>query len=207
MTVELCAASSLPCSDQIIEKISPSVHEAGNPYFDFIFGGHESAAAALARWMKRASSEISIERVFCLTLEGQTLGGFIAMPGAELAACRRLDAAALTMSGNRERRELISQRLELTSDLFPAVGEAEFYLSKMWVDPDHQGAGYASVLMEHYLCAGRRRGFTQFRLDVCADNDRAIRIYRRFGFQELRECSAPEAGLRYLAMAAQQSTE
>lgn len=196
------ALSSISSTDEAIQKVLPLVHEAGNPYFDFLFGNHDVAARVLARWMRRPSSELSIERAFCLTVRDQQVGGFLAMSGAELAVCRRLDTSALTMTGGREQREAIVKRLELTRHLFPPVEERDFYLSKIWVDPEHRGAGYGRALMESYVSTGRARGFTQFRLDVRADNEPAIHVYRFFGFKELRESSTGDAGLRYLAMVA-----
>ncbi len=195
--------SALSSSEHFIAKILPWVHEAGNPYFDFLFGGNAAAVSVLDRWMRRKSSEVSIARAALLHGQDEPVAGFIALSGSELNACRRVDMAALTMAGSRRQREEVLERLELVRDLFPLVKEDEFYLSKFWVDGRHRGAGHARELMNSYLAAGRTQGFTRFRLDVCADNERAVRVYRSFGFKEFRETVVLEAGLRYLAMTAE----
>jgi len=203
MMTSAIAANTLSSIDEAIEKILPWVHEAGNPYFDFIFDDRDVARAALGRWMRRASSEISVNRAVLLRGDDEPLGGFIALTGAELSTCRRMDAAALTLSGNRERREGVLKRLETTRDLFIPVRDRDFYLSKFWLDTRYRGAGHARGLMNAYLAAGHRGGYSQFRLDVFADNERAIHVYRSFGFKELGESAVPGAGLRYIAMGAE----
>jgi len=192
------STTSLP--EQLIPKILPFVHEAGSAYFDFLFGA--DAAAVLSRWMLRPSSEVFIERVSLLGEPSDPVGGFIALSGSELSKCRQMDMAALTMSGNRSRREEVAKRLELTRNLFSPVEANEFYLSKFWIDPKHRGAGHGRRLMKSYISAGHARGLTRFSLDVSAQNEPAIRVYRSFGFKEVRESKVPEAGLHYFAMAA-----
>jgi ribosomal protein S18 acetylase RimI-like enzyme len=161
----------------------------------------------LGRWMLRGSSEVSIERVRLLGEPLDPVGGFIALAGAELSKCRQMDMAALTMSGNRSRREEVAKRLELTRNLFSPAGTNEFYLSKFWIDEKHRGAGHGRTLMKSYISAGHARGLTRFSLDVAAQNEPAIRVYRSFGFKEIRESKVPEAGLHYIAMAAEIAAE
>lgn len=195
------STTSNSLSEQLISKILPFVHEAGSAYFDFLLGA--DAVAVLSRWMLRSSSEIFVERVTLLGEPFDPVGGFIALSGSELGKCRQMDMAALTMTGNRSRREEIAKRLELTRNLFAPAAANEFYLSKFWIEAKHRGAGHGRGLMESYISAGHVRGLTRFSLDVSAQNEAAIRVYRSFGFKEIRESKVPEAGLHYVAMAAE----
>lgn len=46
------------------------------------------------------------------------------------------------------------------------------------------GRGVGSMLMDAALQTAESAGFRQVELEVCADNERAIRLYQRFGFGE-----------------------
>ena len=49
---------------------------------------------------------------------------------------------------------------------------------------EHWGMGIGRVLMESCIDCARRAGYTQLELDVVADNERAMSLYRRAGFEE-----------------------
>lgn len=63
---------------------------------------------------------------------------------------------------------------------------AEFGISvkKAW-----WGCGVASTLMEHILVFARETGVEQINLEVRSDNNRAIALYKKFGFRKL--CTFP----------------
>ena len=46
------------------------------------------------------------------------------------------------------------------------------------------GMGIGRVLMETSIDCARKAGFTQLELEVVADNERAVSLYRRAGFEE-----------------------
>ena len=49
---------------------------------------------------------------------------------------------------------------------------------------EHWGLGIGRVLMESCIDCARRAGYTQLELEVVADNERAVSLYRRAGFEE-----------------------
>lgn len=49
---------------------------------------------------------------------------------------------------------------------------------------EHWGMGIGRVLMEASIDCARRAGYTQLELEVVADNQRAVSLYRRAGFEE-----------------------
>ncbi len=196
-----------PAAQELISEILPSIHEAGNPYFDFIFGASDRARTELHKWMKRASSEIFVERVVILRMDDVVVGGFIAVNGKELEGCRRMDMTSLVMSGNRQYREEVSSRLNLVRDLFSRVNADEFYLSKLWVNPDYRGSGCSRTLMKSFIELGLKRGYRNFRLDVSVENRAAVHLYGALGFKAIHESTAPNTPLRYAGMAAEFETQ
>lgn len=49
---------------------------------------------------------------------------------------------------------------------------------------EYWGMGIGRVLMESSIDCARRAGYTQLELEVVADNQRALSLYRREGFEE-----------------------
>ena len=185
--------------DRWIPKAVRWVHEAGNPYYDWFFGGSARAESALAAWMRRPSSEVFVGRIGFLMPDGRAAGGFIALSGGELADCRRADALAAMQTVGPEERGSLLGRMRSARDLFTSVAADEFYLSKMGVVASYRGVGYGARLVTAYLEAGAALGFQRFRLDVWAGNRPAISLYQAAGFRILRESSV-EGRMTYLGM-------
>jgi ribosomal protein S18 acetylase RimI-like enzyme len=183
-----------------LEPMLPLVHEAGNPYFDWFFGDRNRARDALREWMNRRSSEVYVGRMVVATDGVDLIGGFIALPGAELEQCRSADAIAAMKTVGREGLSALRERMRIGQSLFPPVERDDFYLSKIGVLRNRRAHGFGQRLLERYLDEGRQRGLHRFRLDVSTDNESAIRFYERRGFGTLAESSAPEAEITYLAM-------
>jgi ribosomal protein S18 acetylase RimI-like enzyme len=175
------------------------IHAAGQPYVDWLLGGSDAAQRILEEWMRRPSSEAFIGRAFAVD-EDRPVGGFIALPGAELAYCRMQDALAAAAAVPPERRSALIGRLRLGHELFGDVRPDDFYLSRMGVLHHARRRGYGKALVSEYLRQGIRRGFRRFTLDVSSGNDAAIDLYRSAGFAPERQHHASRAGMTYVRM-------
>lgn len=56
-------------------------------------------------------------------------------------------------------------------------------IQNLGVTPSHRGKGLGEALLLKALWGFRRRGLTRVYLEVTANNDAAVRLYRRVGFQ------------------------
>ena len=186
--------ADLPDADRYIQRTLPWVHEAGNPYFDWLFGGAAAAHAVLNAWMSRPSSEVSVRRISILMSPTDASGGFLALSGDELARARRAD----TLATLKEQVPGLRDRLAAARGLFSPVEPDEFYLSKIGVALEFRSTGMGRKLIQEYLDSGRSAGFRRFRLNVSADNDRAVALYRAAGFGV--DARKRRAGMTYLAM-------
>jgi ribosomal protein S18 acetylase RimI-like enzyme len=178
---ELVAAEP-PLPEAWFDPCLAGIHAAGLPYFDLLFGSPEASRAALRNWVLRPSSEVYLGRVRLAVQDGQPLGGFVALTGEELARARRADLMALLAGTPAAMREELLERLRTLGDLFPSVDAGDFYLSKIWVDPERRGHGLGLWLCRRYLATGRELGRERFALDVHEGNEAAIRLYRTLGF-------------------------
>lgn len=161
----------------------PWVHEAGNPYYDWLFGDPARATSALLDWMLRPSSEVFVGRAVLLMERERATGGFIALDGARLRDCRRADALAAVEAAGREGRRALLERMRSARGLFPPVPNDVFYLSKLGVAAASRRAGRGAHLVRAYVAGGRVLGFRRFWLDVHAGNVAAIRLYQAAGFR------------------------
>lgn len=62
---------------------------------------------------------------------------------------------------------------------------AESDVQTIAIAPATQGARLGSLLMDHLIAMARARGATQMMLEVRSDNDRAISLYQRLGFERI----------------------
>jgi ribosomal protein S18 acetylase RimI-like enzyme len=192
-------------ADRWIPQLLPWVWEAGDPYYSWFFHGvlaDDRPQSILAGWMRRRSSEVSLERAVLLRAGDRAVGGFIALGGTDLQACRRADSLAALQATSREGRALLASRIRQSRKLFGPVAADDFYLSKLWVAAGSRRAGHGARILREYLRTGRAGGFRRFRLDVCAQNQAAVRLYLASGFAVLCESGVEgQAGMTYLQMA------
>jgi ribosomal protein S18 acetylase RimI-like enzyme len=108
----------------------------------------------------------------------------------EHAGCQRL------MSEISRRDGFVPESTWLIAHVDRAKGEKEFCgtiqgirdrvgmgaIQNLGVVPGHRGVGLGSVLMMKALEGFRQVGITRVHLEVTAENDGAIRLYRRLGF-------------------------
>ncbi len=182
------------------ETLLPWVHEAGNPYFDWLVGGRETAQEVLRAWMARQSSEVYTARAQILTVDGEALGGFYGIAGADVASCRKADAIALVSADGIHKKDVMF-RLSLGRELFTAPVEDEYFLSRLGVLPAAQGRGMGTRLAESFLRVGTGLGFQRFRLDVHEGNLAAIRLYEKHGFHETHRSTTTDGTMTYLSLA------
>lgn len=197
----ICVPLSLEESTEpFIRAVLPLIHEAGNPYLDWFFGSHERTRVVLDRWLRRGSSEYSIDRVRALLDEGALAGAYVGLGGAELARCRKSDALAALRDAGLEGRTELGERLAERRGLFPPIGDDEFYLSNIGVAASRRGEGLGRVLLGEYLAEGKANGYTRFRLDVDATNAPALRLYESIGFRIVHAHSTGAGRLSYCSM-------
>ena len=194
----LTTLADVPDAEAWIPDLAPWVYGAGNPYFDWFFGGSDIARRVVEAMMRKHSSEFALRWVTALFEGGRPIGGFVALPGGELAASRAADMiTALAEVGTAERPRLAA-RLREARRLFLPVDSDCFYVSKLGVVPEYRGGGLGRALFGASLVRGRAAGFSRFRVDVSIGNIRGIRHYESFGFRSIGRRAVGEIG--YLAM-------
>lgn len=193
-------AADTPNAEHLVLHALPWIMEAGNPYYDVLFGDAVSTLSYLQKWACRGSSEVSIRRVEFLMSDLEVAGGFIALSGGDLRKARRADSVALLTSFAPQDRPALALRLTNVSDLMAPVGDDEYYLSKLGLAQQFRGKKLARMLVDRYIEEGARLGYSRYRLDVNADNEAAIRCYRWAGFEIDRRSQSQDGAFKYYSM-------
>jgi ribosomal protein S18 acetylase RimI-like enzyme len=187
-----------------LEAVIPAVlawlPEAAGAFFDYLFGNHSAAHVMLRDWLVRDSSELSIKRALLLYHGDTAIGGFIALSGRELRACKRADTLALANAVSTGDRAALVHRLRCAASVRQPVAEDVFYLSKLGIDGRHRGRGFGKALALEFFDVGRRRGFRRFELDVEPENTAAICLYESVGMTAVAESSSCDGVLRLRRM-------
>jgi ribosomal protein S18 acetylase RimI-like enzyme len=79
-----------------------------------------------------------------------------------------------------------------------------WWIQSFFIQPAHRGRGVAELLLDHLRSAAQAAGALELRLYAHASNERALRVYRRYGFEvasytimsrSLRDEAAPSGTL------------
>lgn len=104
----------------------------------------------------------------------------------------RVIALALTYPASQNRitpelKELIPQdRLEIVADFFNNRVEGSLFLNTLSVAPEYRNLGIGSYLINFVKTKARTEGFSSVSLFAWADNEGALRLYRRQGFMVVK---------------------
>jgi ribosomal protein S18 acetylase RimI-like enzyme len=107
---------------------------------------------------------------------------FALVPPALLQRKRLIGAMMLARSELLRNDPALAERLKLAAGTFVRPGSSDGYLSRLAVDPAMAGRGLGRRLVEGALAATRDHGLTRCVLEVADTNERAIALYRAFGF-------------------------
>lgn len=158
------------------------IHEAGNPYYDWLFGDAARARAALAVLYAASGSEIAASRVTLLLEEDTLQGLYVALPGAELRRCRLADALLLLGRADGPTKAELRHRLETARGLLADVPPEDLYLSKIGVVPSCRRRGLGGAILDRVMEEARALGHRRLRLDVWEGNEPALALYASRGF-------------------------
>ena len=199
MALEFIRLSDSHQIDAHAPGIASLIYESGPTFFCALFGDERTAVNVLAQWVRRGTSEFSGTRATLALESGTPAGMFIALAGAETTACRRSDLLALMQQARGDRSELV-KKLKALGELTAPVLPDDYYIRTVAVDARQRRRGLGRAIVEHAMDAGRAAGFRAFRLDVDADNEAALRLYRTLGLKQIAEGAAPDYGLRMFSM-------
>jgi GNAT superfamily N-acetyltransferase len=177
------------------------VLDAGNPHLEWLYLGDrmralDSIAAALAS----NRSELWIGHVTAALDDERSIGGFLALPGRELAHRRSAYLADLIRSTPRAQRAELGRRLALGKDLYLPVDPDHRFLSKIGLLPPYRGRGLGAMLLDAFISESWEAGYTDIRLDANGTDPKLLRFYTSHGFQVIGARMLEPLNVEYVAM-------
>lgn len=186
------------------QRFAPSVMTwivaSAQPFADWLHGSPESASAAVAESLHRTSSVHWLGRISIALFKGESVGGFLAMPGASVAACFVADGLWMLKRVAPSERGILASRLRRAFDPFPPVARDAYFLANLGVDPLFKGRGFGKHVLNQFVAQGRSEGFTEFQLHVFSENSAACNLYTGAGFRTCAEFMVGDGQFRYLSM-------
>lgn len=155
---------------------------ANHPFWTIVFSGQiDGGMKILSSWADSPSSETHKSNARIAWARGQAVGGYVGVPGGELAIRRTADLFSLLTLGD----SAIKKRLSEIRPVLPDAGEYSMktrILSRIAVAPAFRCRGYGKMILEAFLNSSRGF-FDRIVLEVYSENEPAKRLYETHGFQ------------------------
>jgi ribosomal protein S18 acetylase RimI-like enzyme len=150
--------------------------------------GDERAARrmAFAAFRSRRSS-FSYAQATVAEDRGRVVGVIVFVTGRQWRRQRASTGLAMLASARPPSAWRLVYRGSKEARLVPSVPADALYVVSVAVASDRRGRGIGSRLMEHGIAQARASGSPAVLLDVRADNETAVELYRRLGFDVVSE--------------------
>jgi len=185
----------VPATSEHTEALLQLQGAAVKAYDDFVYVDSQIADEAhRVLVLANAGEFLQPYASVALSADDVVVGMIARLTGRELRSARMRATRALQKAGFFARWPEVAKRMSAASVAMAKVDASDYYLSRIAVSPATQGRGLGSLLMEEYFRSGKLENAERALLEVSADNDRALRLYARLGFEEIGRSEASSDG-------------
>lgn len=171
------------------------IYESFPEYYDLIPLSRPELLALIADHIGVENSELS--RTVVAVDGSEVVGVYAEQDSNSLKACELICYHRISKALSPESRPRFRERLEAFRKAVPPVPKDSCHLTRFAVAKDRRGTGLATELLQHYADTPTARHYMTLSLHVRADNERAIRFYRKCNFVPLAQTD------RYVSMVVQ----
>ncbi|MES9684473.1 GNAT family N-acetyltransferase [Bacillus sp. AFS001701] len=133
---------------------------------------YEQATPILEYYVQSEQNRLSYHNCLVKEIEGKVVGVIIAYHSLELSVL------------DREMLEIISRNLNIQDvKVDKEADDEDFYIDTLSVNPDYQGKGIGTELLEGLLSFAKNKGIARVSLNVDQDKPSARRLYEKVGFK------------------------
>ncbi len=165
------------------ESIAHIVRITSGGLVDYLLGGLSrfvSPQGILTSLIMESGNPFSYENAVVMRADNDTVAGLLLVyPAAQHHPPDIL------------RRVVASRKLRHIQSLLEGAYPDSLYVNTLWVDEPYRGTGVAAGLLQCALLLAAEQGLGGLSLNVWADNQRAIRFYRRNHFSTVCHCDIP----------------
>jgi len=173
--------------DDLSPIIAKWIYMAAWQKFNFIYTDEHLACEILRKCVSRRSSLYSGFNATLAFVDMRPAGTTIEIQGEEIQKCSRADFLSTAMGYKGDTRTTFMSRFAAMRDADIPVGNDEYYLLAITIDPSYRGLGIGKQLLQNYIERGRSIGYKKLRLDVRTDNNPAMQLYISSGFKQIQE--------------------
>jgi len=157
---------------------------ASEPYLSFVYGELERARRVDRALLEQRVAEFAPPHcAFLRDSKGLATGLLVALSKADLSR-RRLESA-LVLSRLKLVDAETTRRLSLAGRALLRPADGDYYLSRIAVLPGREGKGDGATLMRQLFERARASEARRIVLEVSPRHERAMALYRRFGFESV----------------------
>ncbi|MGE7877852.1 GNAT family N-acetyltransferase [Peribacillus muralis] len=147
----------------------------------------EKILTILAGFFKKSGNRISYENTFVSVHDGEVSGLIITYHGKD---AQELDAPIV----EQLRRKLNDPNITIDKE----AEVDDLYLDTISVDPNYQGKGIGSALIQYVEEYAKQKGYPRVSLVVENENEGASRLYNKLGYKELKTVTISGYDFGYL---------
>ena len=163
------------------------VYSAGPEIFDYIYSGKSAAIAYIAHEFRNGGGYLG-HRIHQVGVYKGNVVAVAAFYG--LKNCKRMERESFknlrSFYGLFRLMPVIYRSLH-TKSVMQKPRDGVVYIADVGVMPEMQSHGFGSALIHHGTELSKLKGFSHASLDVACNNPRAEELYKRLGFNFVKE--------------------
>lgn len=165
-----------------INFIAGLIYETDVELFNLYFNGKENAADKIEKMIISGKNSLGYENIQVVTSEEAEVYGVLVSYRGGKSFKKDLKRYFQSLSFFDAVRFAL---LDLSDKLICArLKEDDYYIAKVAVSGESRGKGIGTYILEKALEHARQNGCRRAVLDVDIDNTGALKLYKRFGFNE-----------------------
>lgn len=166
-----------------LAKVSKLIYETELEIFRPILGKDETEAINnLKKLINAGNNLFGSENIHVVSDDHEVLGILVSFRGDEVSFWKDLKAYSKILNVYNLLRYLFKGTL-IDELLTARVGREDYYLSNVAVDPEFRGQGIGTCILKNALKLAENKRCPRVILNVTLNNERALKLYERFGFR------------------------
>ncbi len=161
--------------------------EVSGTYNRFVFANDDEAHAIRDLLLRAGCTEFSSPAGQLVLEEGRFIGFGAWMSGLDLMKKRLVGARVISRTSKDLIGPALVERMTTAATALAVPQKDDWYVARIAVVPDARGKGIGRYLMVQALEEGRRRGCSRCVLSVDPENNAAMQLYHRYGFEVIRQ--------------------
>lgn len=165
-----------------INFIAGLIYETDVELFNLYFNGKENAADKIEKMIISGNNSLGHENIRVVTSEYAEVYGVLVSYSGDKSFKKDLKRYFHSLSLFDAIKFAL---LDLSDKMICAkLKKDDYYIAKVSVSSGSRGKGVGTYILEHAMELARQKGFKRAVLDVDMDNAGALKLYKRFGFNE-----------------------